>query len=97
MEAFTLNEGVPNYPSTYYGTWGTWKNIFKSALYVAVTLVSDAFIVRVVSTSLLNLNNLCSYTAPLSYGAEATSSLLSLSCYSLQTLVCLLPLSFFYV
>jgi len=44
MEAFTLNEGVPNYPSTYYGTWGTWKNIFKSALYVAVTLVSDAFI-----------------------------------------------------
>ncbi|OJA12411.1 hypothetical protein AZE42_03395 [Rhizopogon vesiculosus] len=44
MDAFTSNEGVPNYPSTYYGTWDTWKNILKSGLYVAVTLVSDAFI-----------------------------------------------------
>ncbi|KAJ8596858.1 hypothetical protein M405DRAFT_877322 [Rhizopogon salebrosus TDB-379] len=44
MEAFTSNEAVPNYPSTYYGTWDTWKNIVKSSLYVAVTLVSDAFI-----------------------------------------------------
>ncbi|OJA13343.1 hypothetical protein AZE42_05595 [Rhizopogon vesiculosus] len=44
MDAFTSNEGVPNYPSTYYGTWDTWKNIVKSGLYVAVTLVSDAFI-----------------------------------------------------
>jgi hypothetical protein len=57
MEAFTSNEAVPNYPSTYYGTWDTWKNIVKSSLYVAVTLVSDAFIVRIVSTLLSNLTN----------------------------------------
>jgi len=89
MEAFTTDESVPNYPSTYYGTWDTWKNIVKSGLYVSVTLVSDAFIVRITNTPLSNLNNLCSYTAPLFYGVEITSSLFSLSCYSSQTSVCL--------
>lgn len=44
MEAFTTNEAEPNYPTTYYATFNTWKNILKSALYVAVTIVSDAFI-----------------------------------------------------
>ncbi|KAH7929030.1 hypothetical protein BV22DRAFT_1044252 [Leucogyrophana mollusca] len=44
MQAFTWEESIPNYPSTYYGTFDTWQNILKSGLYVAVTLVSDAFI-----------------------------------------------------
>ncbi|KAG2124418.1 hypothetical protein DEU56DRAFT_916999 [Suillus clintonianus] len=44
MQAFTSDEAEPNYPTTYYGTFDTWQNILKSALYVAVTLVSDAFI-----------------------------------------------------
>lgn len=44
MQAFTADEAVPNYPTKYYGTFDTWQNILKSTLYVAVTLVSDAFI-----------------------------------------------------
>ncbi|KAG2040414.1 hypothetical protein BDR03DRAFT_948665 [Suillus americanus] len=44
MQAFTADEAEPNYPSKYYGTFDTWQNILKSTLYVAVTLVSDAFI-----------------------------------------------------
>ncbi|KAG1886650.1 hypothetical protein F4604DRAFT_1917454 [Suillus subluteus] len=44
MQAFTADEAEPNYPSIYYGTFDTWQNILKSSLYVAVTLVSDAFI-----------------------------------------------------
>ncbi|KAG2340351.1 hypothetical protein BDR05DRAFT_966865 [Suillus weaverae] len=44
MQAFTADEAEPNYPTTYYGTFDTWQNILKSTLYVAVTLVSDAFI-----------------------------------------------------
>ncbi|KAG0696793.1 hypothetical protein DFH29DRAFT_812580 [Suillus ampliporus] len=41
MEAFTSD--YPN-PNTYYEKYNTWQNILKSSLYVAVTLVSDAFI-----------------------------------------------------
>ncbi|KIJ64921.1 hypothetical protein HYDPIDRAFT_28269 [Hydnomerulius pinastri MD-312] len=44
MEAFTSNMSTANYPTSYYGQFDTWKNIVKSALYVAVTLISDAFI-----------------------------------------------------
>ncbi|KAG2130156.1 uncharacterized protein EDB93DRAFT_1234236 [Suillus bovinus] len=44
MQAFTTDEAVPNYPTRYYDTFNTWQNILKSGLYVAVTLVSDAFI-----------------------------------------------------
>ena len=68
MDAFISNEGVANYPSTYYATWDTWKNILKSGLYVAVTLVSDAFIVRVMSTSLSNLNYLQLYRSFIVWG-----------------------------
>lgn len=44
MQAFTADEAKPNYPTIYYSTFNTWQNILKSTLYVAVTLVSDAFI-----------------------------------------------------
>jgi hypothetical protein len=44
MDAFTSNMATPNYPATYYNNFDTWKNIVKSALYVAVTIISDAFI-----------------------------------------------------
>ncbi|KAF9225033.1 hypothetical protein BS17DRAFT_702042 [Gyrodon lividus] len=44
MDAFTSEMGTANYPTKYYGTFDTWKNIFKSALYVTVTIISDAFI-----------------------------------------------------
>lgn len=44
IQAFTADEAEPNYPSIYYDTFDTWQNILKSSLYVAVTLVSDAFI-----------------------------------------------------
>ena len=52
MQAFTSNEATPNYPTKYYGTFDTWQNLLKSSLYVAVTLVSDAFIVRILNMSL---------------------------------------------
>jgi hypothetical protein len=52
MQAFTADEAVPNYPTKYYGTFDTWQNILKSTLYVAVTLVSDAFIVRILNLPL---------------------------------------------
>ncbi|KAG1722685.1 uncharacterized protein EDB91DRAFT_201926 [Suillus paluster] len=44
MEAFTSDEADPNYPTQYYQKFDTWQNYVKSALYVAVTLVSDAFL-----------------------------------------------------
>ncbi|KAG2109042.1 uncharacterized protein F5147DRAFT_693788 [Suillus discolor] len=44
IQAFTTDEAEPNYPTIYYGTFDTWQNILKTVLYVAVTLVSDAFI-----------------------------------------------------
>ena len=48
MDAFTSNMGTPNYAVTYYDTFDTWKNIVKSALYVTITIISDAFIVSVI-------------------------------------------------
>lgn len=45
MDAFTTNMGTANYADKYYQTFATTKNIVKSVLYVAVTVISDAFIV----------------------------------------------------
>ncbi|EGO01342.1 hypothetical protein SERLA73DRAFT_87928, partial [Serpula lacrymans var. lacrymans S7.3] len=44
MIAFTSDEATPNFPLYYYGLYDTWENVFKSGTYVAVTVVSDAFI-----------------------------------------------------
>ncbi|KAF9237164.1 hypothetical protein BU15DRAFT_49131 [Melanogaster broomeanus] len=44
MDAFTSNMATPKYPATYYSDFSSWKNIFKSALYVTITIISDAFI-----------------------------------------------------
>ncbi|KII91947.1 hypothetical protein PLICRDRAFT_526546 [Plicaturopsis crispa FD-325 SS-3] len=45
MEALDGNVWTPDGAEKYYQTLGTWKNVFKSVLYVASTVVSDAFIV----------------------------------------------------
>ncbi|KIK95822.1 hypothetical protein PAXRUDRAFT_11213 [Paxillus rubicundulus Ve08.2h10] len=44
MDAFTSQMGISNYPTTYYNIFDSWKNIVKSSLYVAITIISDAFI-----------------------------------------------------
>lgn len=43
IDAFTTNMGIPDYPVTYYNTFDTWLNVLKSALYVTITVLSDAF------------------------------------------------------
>lgn len=45
MDAFTAHQSTPNAALDYYNHIDTFKNIFKSACYVAVTVISDAFIV----------------------------------------------------
>jgi hypothetical protein len=47
MQAFTSNLAVPNYPTIYYHAIDAWQDIVKNMLYAAVTLVSDAFVVRI--------------------------------------------------
>ena len=45
LKHLVTNMGTPNYPDTYYANFDIWKNILKSLLYVAVTIISDAFVV----------------------------------------------------
>jgi hypothetical protein len=45
MDAFTTHADIVNYADKYYENFNTYKDIFKSAVYVAATCFADAFIV----------------------------------------------------
>lgn len=60
MQAYTENESdpIPNGPTDYYAKFNGSISIFKTSIYTAVTIISDAFIVSFYKTSLGNLDDL---------------------------------------